>query len=30
VLKGIWKADNPRVRGLADKLDYIVTWVGSN
>jgi hypothetical protein len=29
-LKGIWKADNPRLRGLADKLDYIVTWVGSN
>ena len=29
-LKGIWKVDNPHRGGLADKLDYMVTWIGSN
>ena len=29
-LIGAWKVNDPRLGGLADKLDYIVTWVGSN
>ena len=29
-LKGVWEADNPRLGGITDKLDYIVTWVASN
>jgi nitroreductase len=28
-LSGVWTIKNPRLGGMADKLDYIVTWVGS-
>ena len=29
-LKGIWKVNNPRLGGMANKLQYIATWVGDN
>jgi len=29
-LSGIWTIKDPRLGGMADKLDYIVTWTGSN
>ncbi|MCX5850104.1 MAG: nitroreductase family protein [Deltaproteobacteria bacterium] len=28
-LKGNWKINNPNLRGMTDKLDYIVTWIGN-
>jgi nitroreductase len=28
-LSGIWTIKDPRLGGMADKLDYIVTWTGS-
>jgi hypothetical protein len=29
-LSGIWTIKDPRLGGMAYKLDYIVTWTGSN
>jgi len=29
-LKGTWKVNDPRLSGMAEKLVYIATWVGSN
>lgn len=29
-LKGIWKVNDPHLKGMADKLNYTATWVGSN
>jgi len=29
-LKGKWNINNLLLKGMADKLDYIATWVGSN
>lgn len=29
-LKGEWKVSNPRLAGIAGKMDYIVTWAGGN
>jgi nitroreductase len=28
-LKGMWQVNDPHLKGIADKMDYIVTWVGS-
>jgi len=28
--KGKWNINNLLLKGMADKLDYIATWVGSN
>lgn len=28
-LQGVWKINDPRLGGLTDKLEYIVTWVGN-
>jgi nitroreductase len=29
-LKGVWKISDPHLKGMANKLDYTATWVGSN
>jgi len=29
-LRGKWNTNNPLLRGMADKLEYITTWAGSN
>jgi len=29
-LRGKWTVNNPLLRGMADKLEYMATWVGSN
>ncbi|PKN36560.1 MAG: nitroreductase [Deltaproteobacteria bacterium HGW-Deltaproteobacteria-2] len=29
-LKGVWEISDPHRKGMADKLDYTATWVGSN
>lgn len=29
-LKGVWKINDPHLKGIANKLNYTATWVGSN
>jgi hypothetical protein len=29
-LRGKWNVKNPRLKGMAEKLEYITTWIGGN